>query len=572
MSKENARLMISDIDIDIEDSFDFDELENKLQSELDLQLSHLDVLKVEREKIGSTENLGNTIMNVVWEQFTNQIAAKAGEDFIKENKDLRLDLRKEAHIQTTENFEKGKIAKHNTYINYQERYDNTQDSFEKNENGEIKTRFDDRTGTYKKVLRQDKKDENKKIVRHGVRHEFDQGRDKGSTSVHKDHTVSVGEIIRDSEANAHLSREEQIAFANSDKNLNDLDGIANISKNDSSMNDWLYSERDGKKPAERFNISEDELREQDRIAREEYEKKKQEGIRKSIETGKQSRKEEAFRITGKALRTAVMLMFTELIKEVIFKLIKWLKSSQKSLNTLLDHIKEAISSFISKLKTHLKNAGNSILTTIFTAIYGPIVATIKKVWTLLKQGWKSIKEAINYLNNPENKDKPFGIRLLETGKIVMAGLSAVSAILLGEAIEKGLMTIPFLAVEIPLLGSLANLIGLFAGGLTAGIIGAIAINLIDKVIEKKQITHNVGQQVEKGNEVLNTQSQLIDLNSEKLVNTKKKVSHSIIERHELAKVEMNQSLKSIFGEDITNSKDNKDSFDEMELMIKELLE
>lgn len=117
------------------------------------------------------------------------------------------------------------------------------------------------------------------------------------------------------------------------------------------------------------------------------------------------------------------------------------------------------------------------------------------------------------------------------------------------------------------------MIGLFAGGLTAGIIGAIAINLIDKAIEKKQITYNVGQQIEKGNEVLNTQSLLIELNSEKLANTKKKnVSSSIAKRHELAKREMEQSLNSIFNEDTLNSKDNKDSFDEMEQMIKELLE
>lgn len=37
-------------------------------------------------------------MDVVWEQFVNQVAVTAGEDFIKENRGLHLDLRKEAHI------------------------------------------------------------------------------------------------------------------------------------------------------------------------------------------------------------------------------------------------------------------------------------------------------------------------------------------------------------------------------------------------------------------------------------------------------------------------------------------
>ncbi|MBP7786222.1 hypothetical protein KA062_03135 [Patescibacteria group bacterium] len=55
-------------------------------------------------------------MNVVWEQFLNQIANSAGEDFIKENRDLTLDISNDAHTQTTENFINGKIADHNTYM------------------------------------------------------------------------------------------------------------------------------------------------------------------------------------------------------------------------------------------------------------------------------------------------------------------------------------------------------------------------------------------------------------------------------------------------------------------------
>jgi hypothetical protein len=52
---------------------------------------------------------------------------------------------------------------------------------------------------------------------------------------------------------------------------------------------------------------------------------------------------------------------------------------------------------------------------------------------------------------------------MEVGKIVMAGLTGAGAIVLGEVIEKGLTTIPIFAVEIPLFGSLANIIGIFMG-------------------------------------------------------------------------------------------------------------
>ena len=96
-------------------------------------------LAEEKEKIGNPDNLGNVIMDVVWEQFINQVAVTAGEDFIKENRGLHLDLRKEAHIQTTENFADGKIATHNTEIDYQQRYDDWQSNFVKDENGNVVT-------------------------------------------------------------------------------------------------------------------------------------------------------------------------------------------------------------------------------------------------------------------------------------------------------------------------------------------------------------------------------------------------------------------------------------------------
>lgn len=557
MSKENMELYSGEIEV--EGTFDFDELESKLEREIEVQMMDLQLLEEEQNQIGNEENLGEIIKGVVWEQFMNQIATTAGTDFISENQGLKLDLRKDAHFQTTENFDKGIIATHNTKIDYQQRSKEYQSRFQKDENGKIKTKIDPRTGKEKKVLCKD------------ARNDFDKGRDKGSATVHKDHTVPTAEINRDAAANAHLSREEQITFANSDKNLNDLDASANQAKGDSSMNDWLNSERDGKKPEERFNVDGDELREQDKVAREEYEKIKKEGEQKSIEAGKQSRKEEAFKIGGKALRSAIMLLFMEFIKEVIGKLVRWLKSAQKSFKTLIEYIKKAIKSFISKLKTYLKNASNNVLTTISTAICGPIIATLKKVWILLKQGWKSLKDAINYLKNPDNQDQPISIRLLETGKIIMAGLSAVSAIVLGEIIEKSLLTIPFLAVEIPMLGSLANLIGLFTGGLTAGIIGAIAINLINKVVEKKQKEFILNKKIDKSNEILITQAQLIVVSEEKLSNTKDSVSDLIAKRHTMAQHEITNSLKNIFDEDEKASKNNDDSFDDMDRIIKGLL-
>lgn len=515
MKSENEVLNVEKLEDLDENLLYLDELEEKLQEQLDFEISEFDFLMKEKEKIGSPEALGETIKGVIWEQVMNQVATVAGEDFIKENGGMTLDLRDEAHIQTTENFENGKIAKHNTEINYQERFDEWQSSFQKNEDGSIKT---DMTG--------------KKILTKEARAYYDEGREKGSATVHKDHTVSVAEITRDSEAAAHMSKEDKKNFANGDKNLKDLDAAANMSKSDKSMEEWLDSERDGKKPSERFNIDEDELRESDKIAREELEKQKAEGKKKSIEAGKKSQREEAFRIGGKALRTAIVTLLAELLKNIISKLIKWFRTAKRTFKTLVEYIKEAISSFLDNIKTHVVNAGNGVITTIASSIFGPIVGVFKKLWMILKQGWKSLKEAFNYMKNPENRKKPIGILLLEVGKIVIASLSAIGAIVLGEVIEKSLMAIPFLAIEIPLLGSLANILGIFMGASISGVIGAIAINYIQSKLEKKLKNEALTKQINKGNEILVNQAKIQKVSEQKLVYTKVQTTSNIEDRHD----------------------------------------
>ncbi|MBV4419812.1 cation diffusion facilitator family transporter [Clostridium tyrobutyricum] len=574
MEKENAFLDENQwLSEDVANSFDFDELEEKLQSQLEEELADLEFLENEKEKIGNPDNLGNVIMDVVWEQFMNQIAVTAGEDFIKENNCLKLDLRNEVHIQTTENFEHGKIATHNTKIDYQERYNEMRADFQTDPNMEIKMsknmHFDEKTKTYERFDKNKQEwvgktryNEDTKVwedwdIRSGswkkklasdARENFDtRTKDqKGSKTVAKDHTISAAEQIRDMDAAAHMDRKSRQNFAKSDANLNDLDAAANQSKSDLTMEEWLGNPRDdGQTQSEYFGLDEEALRKKYEEAHEEYEKQKKEAEKKSIEAGKQSQKEEAFRIGGKALRAVLMQLLADLVKKIIAKLVKWFKSAKKGLDTLLDSLKEAIHSFISKMKTHMINTGNIVFSTVATAIIGPIFGTIKKVWMLLKQGWKSLKDAVNYIKSPENKGKPIGRLLLETGKIIIAGLTGAGALVIGEVIEKGLMTIPIFAVEIPLIGSLANILGIFLGAVVAGIIGAIIINLIEKRIEKSQKSENVEAQVNKGNEVLNLQHQIRIVSEVKLKHDKANAANTIKERHVAATDMMSESLENI---------------------------
>lgn len=378
-----------------------------------------------------------------------------------------------------------------------------------------------------------------------------------------DHTISAGEIIRDPAANAHLTREEQIEFANSKANLNEMDASQNRSKGDKSMTDWLDNpNKNGQKPKEIFDLSEEQerqYRENDAKARAEFAKRKQEGERRSIETGKQSQKEEAFRIGGKALRAVIMALIAELMKKIVQKLIAWLRSANKSLETFISQVKAAIHDFIHNLKQNFVTAGESLVTTIATAIIGPVVSMIKKAWIFLKQGYKSIKEAIRYVKS--HKDKPFSIVMLEVGKIVIAGFTAGGAIVLGEVIEKALMSIPIFAFHIPIIGSLANILGIFFGALVAGIIGALALSLIDKAIAKKQIKINEDRQFEKRNEIIIKQNELINVAAKNLQNHKTSVIDNIAQRHKEAADIIKDSINFIMR-DSQDVEDNSIDIDE----------
>lgn len=376
------------------DTIDFEALERRLNHELAEHFADLSALESEREIIGNPRTLGATVMNVVWEQFLNQIAVTAGKDFIRENRGLTLDLSDDAHIQTTDNFAKGKVASHNSKIDYQQRFDDWQSNFQRDNTGNV-------------MMHQTRSGRKEATLVPGARAPFDKGRPKGSAEhgTDMDHTVSAGENIRDAASNAHLTKGEQIAFLNSEANLNEMDAAQNRSKGDKTMTEWLDNpNKKGQKPHEIFEISEEQdrmYREKDAEARAAYEQQKSEGEQRSKVVGSASQKEELFRIGGKALRAVLMSMLAALVKDIIRKLIKWFSSGKRVLSTFIDSIKAAVNEFIQNLKQHLKNAGDVFLTTLATALIGPIVGVIKKAWIFLKQGYNSVKEAIDFLTDPK---------------------------------------------------------------------------------------------------------------------------------------------------------------------------
>ncbi|ETD97076.1 hypothetical protein U757_00165 [Streptococcus mitis 21/39] len=562
MANENELLALQLSDIE----FEYDQLlnlENSLENNLKDLIKDIEKIDLDREKLQNSEYLQESIENIVWEQVQLQIAAQIGDEFIKENNGQTLDLRKEAHIQTAENFEKGKFATHNRDVNYQERYDTWQNNFVKDDLGNIQT-HSTRSGKIVNTLTKE------------ARKPFDTGRPTGSKEkgTQMDHTVSAGEIIRDPKANAFLTKEEQIAFANSKANLNEIRSEVNQAKGDLSTSELFDNPNSkGQYAREVHNISskeEKQLREKDKEARTEYDRVRDEAEKRAIKSGKKSRRDEALKISGKALKAALLQLLSEFLRELISKFISWLKDTERNLSTFIDKIKEAIISFVNNLANHVLNVGKSVVTMIASAIVGPVINTVLKAWTFIHQGWKSLKEAIDYIKNPENKDKSLDIMMLEVGKIIVAGLTATGAIVVGEALGASLTaSFPVLAISIPLLGTIGSVIGTFMGATLSGIIGAFVLKMIDQQIVNKQITELSYKKIDQNNEVLVIKDQLLDVKSIKLQVEKDSVINTIKERHDMAASIMKEKLSDIFTE---STRDDKSDFDEIDSLLQELLD
>jgi len=539
MENKNEILEITNNELEYGDLMD---LQSSLQVELNDILDELSSIEEDREKLQNNEYLEEAIQDIIWDQVQNQLAVQIGEEFIKDNNGQKLDLRKEAHIQTAENFEKGNFATHNRDVNYQERYDKWQDNFTTNKKGE-------------RVLKKD------------ARKFFDKGRDMGSAAIHKDHTVSIKEQLNDIEMATFFSKEQVKEFANSSKNLHDLDASANMSKGDKTMKEFLNSERNGLKPEERFNIDRKQLEKDDQEAREELKNRKAENENIAIQSGKKSRRKEALKVTGKALKAAVLQLLTEFLREIVKKFISWLGEKEKNFGTFIAKVKEAISNFMSNLSHHVLGIGQSMVTMLATSIIGPVVGTFMQVWTFIQQGWRSLTDAIDYLKNPENKNKSTSVKMLEIGKIIVAGVTAAGAIVLSSAIGATLLSIfPPLGVEIPLLGSLSGLIGTFMGATVAGIAGAFVLKLIDQMIVDKQIDELTNKKIDKYNNKLIVQDQMNAVGMALVQVDKMKSLSQMGDRHQQAAEIMRDELSFLLEE----KEKNDNEFTEIDALLAEL--
>lgn len=551
MANENMILM----EEAIENSFEgFDKLEEKFQKQLEKEISDLDLLEKEKERIKDPENLKNIILDEVWMQFANQIG---------------LDITNETLIQ-----------KYDREHPEESEYKNIDKDIL--EAPEYKSRKKDMSEKQKKgILRDEYTGKNL------------------AEGANLDHTVSRKELYENKRRKqANLSVEK---LANKPENLNPTNQNLNKSKGEKSVNDftktrdkneerWLKENEKKKREIDNSNLSEIEKKIQKEKEDKYLQNKLDADDNLMIAKDKEARKainreifkgvtKEIGKKAGKdALKQMTVTALFSLLKEIMNGLVRFFKSKVKSFELFLKEMKQALEKFFSKITNIFKVGISSIQGTIVSEIFGPIVSTFKKLASLIKQGIVSIKEAILYLKDKENKNKPFNVKILQIGKIITAGLVVGGAIFLGEVIEKLLLNIPGMQIEIQALGSLANIIGLFLASVVSGIIGAIVINKIDKAISKKQREEITEKQINKRNKILSLQEEIINLKKEKLETQKEKKGMEIKRRHEEADEYIKQILnkfseeKNLIKEDKFNEisySDNQDDFNEIDKMLED---
>lgn len=529
MAKENA--MLNDEDIlneEFTESFDFDELEEKLQSQLEEEFSNLEFLKEEKEKIGNPDALGKVILDEVWKQFGNQIG---------------LDMTNETLIQEYNRTHPDESLVYNkkegNKILQDKKYKDTRKEMKrKQEQGMLK---DDYTGNDLKpgesfnvehVVKRKEIFENQRRKQAGLTATELANKDENMKAVNE----SLNKSIKERSNKEYVEKREQ-----REKDLIAQNECAKKKIDESNMSEVekkLAKEKADKRLQNKLDTDDDLMMKADAAARK--------AINKDIAKG--AVKQTAKKVGKDAVKAMAVSALFSLLKEVMNGFVRFLKSQAKSFKGFLEEMKKAIKSFFEKITNVLQTGASSVVGTIVTEIFGPILSTFKKLASLIKQGVSSVMEAVRYLNDKENKNKPFSIKVAQVGKIITAGLVAGGAIFLGELFEKLLLSVPGMQIELPLLGTLANVIGMFLASLVSGLVGAIIINLIDKFIAKKQKSDVQAAAIKKGNQIIAKQHQIQIVNEVLLDRDKENAQSNISGRHQ----EAASIMKDAYGKIMEN--------------------
>ena len=525
---ENELLVLNSEEVYEFENLNYDELEELLEQQFTIEFSNLEKLELECKEISSPDKLGDVILDEIWNQFSNQIGLDMTSDTLLK--------------QYNDKYPNGYTKEEATKIMKDKRYTDANNAMKaKQKSGNLK---DEYTGKTLKI------------------------NDKANL----DHVVPRKQIfenpwrkIADIETSDLANKSENLAGTNESLNkskgaTSNSDYIKNREAREKKLRDQLQraNEKIDKKnisDAEKRNLKAlNEKRLNDKLAADsqkmlKIEKKAKKAINKNIA------KKAPVRMANKAGKDAVKAMFVAalfgMLKEIMNALVRFFKSKKRSFDTFLDEMKNALHSFFGKIRDFIKVGIDSFVGSIVGEIIGAFAEKLRKLPNLVKQLFGSIRESISYLSNPENESHSTAIKIAHVSKIITSALVGVGAMFLGEYFEQFLNKIPGMTFEIKLLGTIANILGMFLASLLTGILGAIIINGLDGFISRKLQEENKKQQADKKNELLRIQDVQIFVAEENVAIKRNQIFSKMAQNH--------QKLRELLGnvqEDIYLSKVN----------------
>ena len=525
---ENELLVLNTEEVYESENFNYDELEELLEQQFTMEFSNLEKLELECKEISSPDKLGDVILDEIWNQFGNQIGLDMTSDTLLKQYNDNKDRPKEYTKKIGEDILKDK------------RYTAANKAMkEKQKLGNLK---DEYTGKTLKV----------------------------NEKANLDHVVARKQIFENpwrkiADINTEDLANKSENFAATNESLNKSKGaksnseyIKNRELREKELRNQVQraNEKIDKKnisDAEKRNLkAENEKRLNDKLAADSKKMLKAEKTAKKA-INKDIAKKASVRMANKAGKDAVKAMFVAalfgMLKEIMNALVRFFKSKKRSFDSFLDEMKNALHSFFGKIRDFIKVGIDSFVGSIVGEIIGAFAQKLKKLPNLIKQLFGSIRESISYLSNPENQTHSTAIKIAHISKIITSALVGVGAMFLGEYFEKYLLTISGMQTLIPLLGTIANILGMFLASLLTGILGAVIINRLDQFISRKLIEENQKKQANKKNELLRIQDIQIFVAEENV---------AIKRNHIFSKMSQNhQKLRELLGnvqEEFSNSK------------------
>lgn len=522
----NELLVLNTEEVNESENLNYDELEELLEQQFTMEFSNLEKLEIECKEISSPDKLGDVILDEIWDQFANQIGLDMTSDTLLK--------------QYNDNNPNGYTKKEGSKILKDTRYTDANNAMkEKQKSGNLK---DEYTGKTLKV----------------------------NEKANLDHVVARKQIFENPWRK--IADIETADLANKSENLAATNESLNKSKGAKSNSEYIKNrelrEKELRNQVQRanekidkMNISDAEKRNlkaennkrlNDKLAADSKKMLKSEKTAKKA-INKDIAKKASVRMANKAGKDAVKAMFIAalfgMLKEIMNALVRYFKAKKQSFDTFIEEMKKALHSFFGKIKDFIKVGVDSFVGSIVGEIIGAFNQKLQKLPNLIKQLFGSIRESISYLSNPENQTHSTAIKIAHISKIITSALVGVGAMFLGEYFEKYLLTISGMQTLIPLLGTIANILGMFLASLLAGILGAVIINRLDQFISKKLIEENQKKQANKKNELLRIQDVQIFVAEQNVAVKRNDIFIKMAKNH--------QKLRELLGnvqEEFSNSK------------------